>query len=128
MNLFTVANFIEVNKMAIKKDNNQSDKYIYQVWLKAIVVDNVNPNDFRKDYAGAWIRYSDYGNRNSQYGWEIDHLRPLSQNGTDDMSNYFPLQWQNNARKGDDYPRWATAVSSEGINNVNITKYWKVNG
>ena len=26
---------------------------------------------WRKDYAGAWIKKSDYGNCDSDYGWEI---------------------------------------------------------
>ena len=44
------------------------------------------------------------------------------------MSNYLPLQWQNNVRKGDDYPRWVTAVTADGQNNKEVDKFWKVNG
>lgn len=100
---------------------------ILDVWRKAAEVPGVNSDVLRQDYAGAWIRYADYGNRNSQYGWEIDHLKPLSQDGEEVMTNYLPLQWQNNVRKGNDYPRWATAVSADGQNNIEIEKYWKVN-
>lgn len=109
----------------IKETFSQTD--INDVWKKATVIKGVDPGSMRQDYAGAWIRFADYGNRNSQYGWEIDHLKPVVKNGADDQSNYLPLQWQNNIRKGDDYPRWATAVTSDGQNNIEREKYWKVN-
>ena len=104
-----------------------TDAEILQVWEIAKEIDSVDSSIWRQDYAGAWIRFGDYGNRNSLYGWEIDHLKPLSLDGADDLTNWIPLQWQNNVRKGDNYPRWATAVSSDGRNNVAIEKYWKIN-
>ena len=48
-------------------------KYVWD--NKATKVEGVDPDVFRQDYAGAWMRYADYGNRNSQYGWEIDYLK-----------------------------------------------------
>ncbi len=108
-----------------KKNFTKSD--ILEVWKKAKEVDGVPADALRQDYAGAWIRFADYGNRNSQYGWEIDHLKPLSQHGEDSLNNYLPLQWQNNVHKGDDYPRWTTAVTSDGQNNIEMVKYWKIN-
>lgn len=110
--------------MATKKEYTSQE--ISDVWNKATIVDNVNPKIIRKDYAGAWIRFADYGNRNSQYGWEIDHVKPLAQGGEDILSNYLPLQWQNNVKKGDNYPRWSTAITADGQNNVEIEKYWKI--
>lgn len=108
-----------------KKEFTEAEKY--EVWMKASEVTGVDGDMFRQDYAGAWIRYADYGNRNSQYGWEIDHLKPLSMGGEEEITNYLPLQWQNNVRKGENYPRWATAVTSDGQNNVEQEKYWKIN-
>lgn len=111
--------------MATKKDFTPTEKKL--VWDRAHRINGVDPDTMRQDYAGAWIRFEDYGNRNSQYGWEIDHLKPLSIGGAEDSSNYLPLQWQNNVRKGDDYPRWTTAVSADGQNNIEFEKNWKVN-
>ena len=37
-------------------------------------------------------------------GWEIDHIVPAARGGGDDLSNLQPSQWENNRRKGDDYP------------------------
>lgn len=51
------------------------------------------------------IKREEYGNVNSQYGWEIDHKNPVSNGGTDNVSrNLRPLQWRENRNKGDTYP------------------------
>lgn len=81
------------------------------VWRKGQVVAGNNPAVFRKDVCGAWMKRSDHGNTNSKYGWEVDHLVPVARAGSDDVWNLQPLHWQNNRGKGDDYPRYACAVS-----------------
>lgn len=80
------------------------------VWQKGQVVSGNDPNVFRKDAFGTWMRRSDYGNTDSQYGWEIDHIEPVSVGGTDHLNNLQPLQWQNNRTKGDVWPNWRRAV------------------
>ena len=102
-----------------------SEELIEAVWQKATIIPNNNPNEFRQDYAGAWIRRDEYG-KASPYGWEIDHLLPLSKGGSDDIENLLPLQHQNYTRKCDNYPRWSTAVSADGINNVEFVRNWYV--
>jgi len=76
-----------------------NDYTIKQVWLKAIVVAGYDSNLWRKDQYGAWIGRGYYGDRNSQYGWEIDHIRPKSHGGGDELSNLRPLQWENNVAR-----------------------------
>ena len=77
-----------------------STAYLIQsVWLKAIIVTGYDPNIWRKDQFGNWIRRNEYGNRNSIYGWEIDHVRPVSMGGTDHLSNLRPLHWKTNASR-----------------------------
>lgn len=89
---------------------------IQEVWEKAQIVSDNDPNVWRKDQCGAWIGRGFYGNRNSQYGWEIDHISPGDE---DDLSNLRPLQWENNTSKSDE--RLTCPISSSGINNKRKT-------
>ena len=89
------------------------DTTIQQVWNKGQIVSNNDPNEWRKDECGAWIHRTDHGNRNSQYGWEVDHINP---SGNDSLSNLRPLQWENNANKSDG--RLTCPITSSGVNNV----------
>jgi len=87
-------------------------------WNKAQVVANNDPNAWRGDECGAWINWKEYGNRDSQYGWEVDHITSKDHGGTDANSNLRALQWQNNASKG--AGRLKCAVTAKDQNNVPI--------
>lgn len=78
-----------------------SEEVIQKVWEKGTVVTNNDPRLWRKDQCSAWISRQYYGNRNSVYGWEIDHIKPVIDGGGDELSNLRPLQWENNASKQD---------------------------
>jgi hypothetical protein len=79
------------------------DATIEAVWQKAMPEPDYS--GFRKDRCGASMLGSKYGDRASAYGWEVDHIRPVALGGTDDLINLQPLQWENNAHKGDNYPK-----------------------
>lgn len=96
-----------------------------RVWDKATIVPNYNPDIWRKDFAGAWIRKDAYGQR-TKYGWEVDHLVPVSHGGSDDLSNLTALHWQNNVTKGQDYPIFKTSVTSEDNRNISLIKSWQL--
>lgn len=81
------------------------------VWWKGIPVEGQNKALFQADACGALIGWGHYGNRNSEYGWEVDHINP---NGGDDLSNLRPLQWQNNAAKSDGKLVCAVAFNGQG--------------
>ena len=97
-----------------------NEKTIEQVWTLARTVEGFNPDIIRKDACGAWIMKSQYGNRDSIYGWEIDHVYPLSMGGTDEMANLRAMQWENNVAKGDDYPVYKSKIQAEGNKNISI--------
>lgn len=80
-----------------------SDDVVQKVWEKGTIAPNVDPNQRRKDACGAWITRQAYGDRSSQNnnGWEVDHIRPESSGGTNDLANLRPLQWYNNTTKSD---------------------------
>ena len=71
------------------------------VWQKARPVQNYDPNQWRLDACGAFLDRTKYGDTNSVYGWEIDHILPICRGGTDDVSNLQPLHWKNNRKKAD---------------------------
>lgn len=98
-----------------------------RIWDKASIVKGVDPNFIRKDCCGAWIIKSEFGNVNSKFGWEIDHVYPQSKGGDDQILNLRPMQWENNRAKGDDFPVYNIAVCAEGNENVNHEKQFKIN-
>ena len=90
-----------------------SEGMIQTVWEKGRTAPNNDKNRWRKDECGAWIGRQDYGNRDSEYGWEVDHITP---GGPDQLSNLRPLQWQNNVDKSDG--RFKCKVTASGKHNA----------
>ena len=74
-----------------------TEEVIEAVWKKARSMGIYET--LRMDAWGWTIVRQDFGNTRSRYGWEIDHIIPVSHGGTDDLTNLQPLQWENNRRK-----------------------------
>ncbi len=77
-----------------------SEDNIWQVWGKARVFGTNDPVLWRMDECGAWIFRSHYG-LETEYGWVMDHVRPLPRGGTEDISNLHPVHWRNANRRAD---------------------------
>ena len=82
---------------------------IEAVWRKGEIEPSYS--GFRKDKCGASMQRTMHG-KTEQFGWEIDHMKPVALGGTDDTSNLQPLQWENNRNKSDSYPNWSCRIKS----------------
>lgn len=69
-------------------------------WCAARKIVGRDPNVMRMDDFGSVILWSEYGKRNSDFGWEIDHRHPTALGGGDGLSNLRALNWRNNASLG----------------------------
>ncbi|MEI7628940.1 MAG: HNH endonuclease signature motif containing protein [Bacteroidota bacterium] len=78
-----------------------SQAQIDAVWSKGSPIEGYASNLWRRDKCGRAMKYTEHGNRQSEYGWEIDHINPVANNGSDDLYNLQPLYWGNNLDKGD---------------------------
>ena len=112
-----------------------NDQQIQDAWNRANIVEGYDASRFRKDACGAWIIRDKYGDNDSLYGWEIDHIVPqsllrergVSEQMIDHPQNLRALQHENNASKQDDYPSYTAVVTSEGTENVSSWKFLEVN-
>ena len=71
------------------------------VWQKAKKVRGKDPNLSRQDPYGNLIYRHSYG-LDSDMGWEVDHIKPKSKGGSDNIRNLQALNTQVNRKKGDD--------------------------
>jgi hypothetical protein len=89
-----------------------SDEVKRLVWEKGIIIKGLSPDEYRRDICGNIIAWSEYGNRQSDQGWEIDHIVPKAMRTVagfellefDNINNLQPLFWRNNASKSDHFP------------------------
>lgn len=91
-----------------------TDELINKIWEKGRKDPKYHPDFVRKDACGAWIIKDKYNDRDSIYGWEVDHIYPesklkelgVSQDLIDNIANLRPLNWKNNVSKSSDYPHY----------------------
>ena len=107
----------------------------YPTRWELIDVDGYDSTLVRKDPCGAWIQRDKYNDRDSDFGWEVDHVYPqalLKEKGADldeidNIANLRAFNWHNNVAKGLDYPVYHIAVKSEDDKNVVADDEFKVN-
>lgn len=95
-----------------------SEQEIEAAWQNGQTVGKFPPAKWRKDACGAWLSREQYGNRNSMFGWEIDHITPQEQGGANAPANLRPLHWKNAALKSNG--KLAGAVTAYGGENIEL--------
>lgn len=78
--------------------SRMGERAIQEVWNKSVGDIGQDPDQWRQDEEGRTISRSDYGNRDSKWGWFIDHITPLSQGGSDALENLRPLNYRSIAQ------------------------------
>jgi hypothetical protein len=79
-----------------------SKKVVQAAWEKAASVRGRDPATWRRDEEGNLIRAASYGTQ-GEYGWEVDHRKPVAKGGTDDPCNLRALHTTANREKSDKY-------------------------
>ena len=57
-------------------------------WGRTSPVSSANAWEFRRDCLGNMVRYADFGNRHSPFGWELEFV------GSQDADNLQALNWK----------------------------------
>ena len=70
------------------------------VWDKAKKMRGKDPAKYRRDPYGNIMDYNEYG-KDSNRGWEIDHIKPAARGGSDATRNLQALKTSVNREKGD---------------------------
>ena len=70
------------------------------VWMEARPIQGWSSWEWRRDDEGNVIRFSAYGDRASEHGWEIDHVVPRACDGPSAPWNERPLHWRANVQRG----------------------------
>lgn len=116
---------------SVNDETTWTSQQIEEVWNKGEIIENYNPQLYRKDYAGALMFKNSFINNvklnddSKNLNWTIIHQCPLSHGGTSDISNLQPMNNINAIAKGNNYPRWKTATTFNGKQNILKQKKWK---
>jgi hypothetical protein len=116
------------------KKNATKDTLKEIAWKTARIVDNHDANIERMDACGAWMHYEDFENYESAYGWNIDHVYPITKlrdlkkphNLWNHPTNIRAMQWQNNQSKANAYPLYISKIQGEGDKNIESSKTFYV--
>lgn len=115
-----------INLFVFNKKISMENNLINEIWQKGAEVPGYNSDIFRQDSCGAWIMKNQFG-KETKFGWEIDHILPVSKGGNDDLVNLRPMHYLNNRSKGEDYLGYRSAVTASGVENVEKEGYFMIN-
>jgi 5-methylcytosine-specific restriction endonuclease McrA len=82
-----------------KQTTYNSSNVVEKVWDLAKPMKGGDPDKYRKDPYGNVIYKQSYG-KDTKMGWNIDHIKPQSKGGSDNIRNLQALQTEKNKSKG----------------------------
>ena len=87
----------------------EDEKFVDRVWAKGKKISGEGSAELRMDEYGCTMRRDKHGDRDDDRGWEMDHEKPKSEGGTDELGNRRPVNWRINVERGnkkDDESDW----------------------
>lgn len=94
------------------------------IWHRAIKVEGEDENIIRQDYAGALIRWDEF-EQNTEYGWTMTPMLPITKGGKADFMSMIPWHIQNAKSKGDNYTHFETVLTSDANQNITKVQKWE---
>lgn len=73
-----------------------------KIWNKGGRIKGKDPELYRKDIYGNTMFKPSYG-QSGGMGWNVDHAKPQSKGGTNNISNLQPMNTVANTKKGNKY-------------------------
>ena len=92
--------FIKALIDAEQKKRSAEEKKKLAIWAKGKIVPGSDSKIVRIDEDSEVMLYAEYGNRDSDYGWEFHHVIRKRNGGSDAISNLIPLNWRSNLDRG----------------------------
>ena len=71
--------------------NNWSESVKEAVWKKGRINPDFSPNVLRWDANDNIMMWSEYGRNDSKFGWDIGHIDPVFEEGSDGIENLQPI-------------------------------------
>ena len=84
-------------------------------WARTGPVAGQHSWEFRRDCLGNLVRYADYGNRHSPFGWELEYIVSRAAGGSADPENLQALHWKQVAMRAAPEPRLMTVAEAEAL-------------
>ena len=85
---------------------------IRRVWEKASTIPGQDPETYRTDMSGTWIRLKDFNNEDSVYGWTLYSVDGAEQN-IQNISRLIPLHTFKNESISGTLPGTASKLLEE---------------
>ena len=73
----------------------------YRIWQQRF-----GDLEFAEDFSGRMMERSEYGNPESPFGWNLDHVCPKSRGGINRPNNLIPTNCHTNQEKGSRTSFW----------------------